>query len=95
MPLGPLVPDPFFLSLQRVGKRLHGGMQRQHFNAITQRVTVRAGVNQPLPAGPDVFAGTVKAALDLGRGAAFYLNGPVLPVWPGEQQSISAPALLR
>ena len=61
-------------------------MQCHDFNSITQGVALRAGVNQPLPAGLDVFTGAVKTAFNLGCGAAFDLNSPVLPVGPGEQQ---------
>ncbi len=63
---------------------LHGGMQGYGLDIVRQRICLNPRINHPFLDRLDVVAGTVKAALDFGRGAALDFYRPMLAVGPSQ-----------
>ena len=64
----------------------HGDMQRHHLNIASRRIRLGSRINHPFLDRLDVVAGTVKAALDFGGGAALDFYRPMLTAGPGQQK---------
>lgn len=69
------------LRLCACAQHLSGRIQRHHHDIGRKRVSLAAGINDHLALRPEILAGVMKAAFDLGRKTALYLIDPQISPW--------------